>query len=88
MTNSCLQVAEIMLNCAQHVEFESIIKSPEKSPPKGQRQMSQIVRAGSSLKRIDQLLEVFEQRVLSPMELATIVCVPLPKKELLQQRAK
>ena len=63
-----------LLNCAQHVEFESIMKSPEKSLPRGQRQMSQIVRTGSFLKRVDQLLEVLERRVLSHMELATIVC--------------
>ena len=63
-----------LLNCAQHVEFESIIKRPEKSLPRSQRQMSQIVRAGSFLRRVDQVLGVLEQRVLSQMELATIVC--------------
>ena len=63
-----------LLNCAQHVEFESIIKSPEKSLPRGQRQMSQIVRTGSFLRRVDQLLQVLERRALSHMELATIIC--------------
>ena len=63
-----------LLNCAQHVEFASIIKSPEKSLPRDQRQMSQRVRASSFLRVVDHLVEVLEQRVLSQMELATIVC--------------
>ena len=63
-----------LINCVQTIEFERIIKSPEKSLPREQRQMSQEVKAGSFLRVVDQLLEVLEQRVLSRKELAAIVC--------------
>ena len=63
-----------MLFCLRTIEVDRMIKNPQKSLPKDQRQMSQFVRKGSYIRVLDQILEVLELRVVSQKDLAAIVC--------------
>ena len=59
-----------MLYCVRTVEGDGIIKKLEKS----QRHVSQMVRGGSYLTVVDQILEVLEEKLVSQEDLAAIVC--------------
>ena len=63
-----------LLYCVRTIQLDGMIKNPEKSLPKDQRQMSRMVRGGSYLRVVDQILELLEQRVASQKDLAVVVC--------------
>ena len=73
MFQTFLKLVDI-LNWADIIQLDSIIKKPEKSLPKDQRQMSQMVRNGPFLRVADKILDALQQRVVSQKELAAIVC--------------
>ena len=56
------------------VQLDGMIKKPRKSLPKAQAKMSEMVRAGSYLRVVDQILDALEQRLVSQKVLAAIVC--------------
>ena len=63
------------LLCAVHnVELDQIIKSPEKSLSKEEREWSRRVRNSSFLRVIDQILDALDKQVVSQKDLANIVC--------------
>ena len=63
-----------MLYCVRTIELDGMLKNPQRSLPKDQRQMSQMVRSGPYLRVVDQILDALEPRVVSQKDLAAIVC--------------
>ena len=61
----------------QTIEKDRIIKNPEKSLPEEERKVSEMVRGGGAsayLRRVDKILDALEQQLVSPENLAAIVC--------------
>ena len=59
------------------IEMDRVIKTPEKSLPENERKMSEMVRGGGAsayLRRVDKILDALEQQLVSPENLAAIVC--------------
>ena len=67
-------MVEELLHWVVTIEAEGMIKNPQKSLPKDQRQMSLRVKNSSYLKLTDKVLDVLEKRVVSHSDLATILC--------------
>ena len=63
------------------VEQDGLIKKPEKTLPKDQRPVSQMVREGPYLSVVDQILEVLEEKLVAKEDLAAIVCEGNVKRE-------
>ena len=61
----------------QLLEMDKIIKNPEKSLPKKERKMSEMLRGGGAsayLRRVDKVLDALEQQLVRHEDLAAIVC--------------
>ena len=63
-----------ILYMVESVKIDGLIKKPDKSLPKAQRQMSKKVRESSFLQVVDKILETLQEKLVSTRELAAIIC--------------
>ena len=63
-----------ILYLVESVKIDGLIKKPDKSLPKAQRQMSKKVRESSFLQLVDKILEALREKLVSTRELAAIIC--------------
>ena len=63
-----------ILYMVESVKIDGLIKKPDKSLPKAQRQMSKKVRESSYLQVVDKILEALQEKLVSTRELAAIIC--------------
>ena len=63
-----------LLHWLTSIEGVDILKKPMKSLPKAQRQVAMAIKEGSFLQLIDQVLEALEDKVVSHVDLARVVC--------------
>ena len=63
-----------ILFMVEAITIDGLIKKPDKSLPKAQRQMSKKVRESSFLQLVDKILEALREKLVSTRELAAIIC--------------
>ena len=63
-----------ILYMVESVKIDGLIKKPDKSLPKAQRQMSKKVRESSYLQVVDKILEALQEKLVPIRELAAIIC--------------
>ena len=81
MWDTFLMLVALLDNQVFSVELDGLIKKPEKSLPKDQRRVSQMVRESSYLKIVDQILELLEEKLVTQEDLAAVVCDGDVKRE-------
>ena len=81
MWDTFLMLVALLDNQVFSVELDGLIKKPEKSLPKDQRRVSQMVRESSYLKVVDQILELLEEKLVTQEDLAAAVCDGNVKRE-------